>query len=392
MPIRYDIIDSELKPGHRTPEGYLMVDAIAMRPGVFSYMRADGSVQREARLPEDVSAPDALQSLAGKPVVLLHPREDGNPIDVTPENVADYQVGTVGTDLQVLANGHVKVQLIVHRQDALDFIAKGGRQLSPGYRVREDHTPGELGGSRYDMAGRDIRFNHLALVPRGRQGDSVAIRLDADSAIQTNTTQPVDPAPTHQRTPMFKIRIDGIEVEVADPAAAKLIEQAIEKRDAAEKALADANAKLAAETTRADEAEGKVAAFEASKRSDAEIEAERIAWSKERAEALAAADKLGVKLDEADAELSNAAIRRKVVCSRIDSFTDETPDAVISGAMTGLIGSAPATPASTSRLDAAHRPAAKGEPKNTPASGSSRADAGEEMTNSLLDAWKPSVD
>jgi len=364
MATRYDIIDAELndlKPAHRTPEGYLMVEGTVTRTGVFAYTRADGTKQWEARLLEDVTDDASLESLAGKPIVLLHPREDGTPVDVTPDNVAQYQVGTMGTELKVLANGHVRAQLLIHRRDAIDAIERDGiRQLSPGYAVREDATPGEYEGRRYDLAQRDIRYNHLAIVPRGRQGEAVSFRLDADDAVQAPNHQPAEPANNRQGCSMHKVRIDGIEVEVADAATVKLIESREKRIDELEAGNTTLAEQLAAEKTRADEAEGKAAALEANVRTDEQIEAERIAWAKERAELTSAAQRLSVKLDDADAELGNADLRRKIVASKLDSLAEDASDDTVSGALAALLTQAP----SKSRVDGAFVPPADGQPSN----------------------------
>src|SRR5690606_20498946 len=67
-------------------------------------------------------------------------------------------------------------------------------------------------GEKYDRVQRRIRYNHVAIVPEGRAGEAVALRMDAAG----NTIPPgghVAPGqngeiPREERT-MFTIRIDG---------------------------------------------------------------------------------------------------------------------------------------------------------------------------------------
>ena len=75
---RFDNIDRSewmTTPFERTTEGFLKGRAIVTSGGVFTYKRADGSLQRELRLPEEVFALATLESLKLKPVTLNHPTE-----------------------------------------------------------------------------------------------------------------------------------------------------------------------------------------------------------------------------------------------------------------------------------------------------------------------------
>src|SRR5690606_25874157 len=90
---------------------------------------------------------------------------------------------------------------------------KDRREVSCGYRCLVDETPGVTPeGERYDRVQRRIRYNHVAIVPEGRAGEAVALRMDAAG----NTIPPgghVAPGqngeiPREERT-MFTIRIDG---------------------------------------------------------------------------------------------------------------------------------------------------------------------------------------
>jgi uncharacterized protein len=68
----------------------------------------------------------------------------------------------------------------------IDKIMKGGkRELSLGYKVDIEEISGVWNGQEYDAIQRNIRINHLAIVPRGRAGNARLNldRLDAESII-----------------------------------------------------------------------------------------------------------------------------------------------------------------------------------------------------------------
>ena len=91
---RFDNIDGSdwmTIPFERTAEGFLKGRAIVTSIGVFNYRRADGSIQRELRLPEEVFSTGTLDSLKMKPVTLNHPNEF-----VTSENAGELSVGSLG--------------------------------------------------------------------------------------------------------------------------------------------------------------------------------------------------------------------------------------------------------------------------------------------------------
>ena len=171
----------ELHPAHRTEEGFLYVEGRATRAGVFLYRRADGSIIRELRSPEEVGSPESLASLARKPITNNHPPEF-----VDAANADKYAAGTVDPEVvweQDHADGFVKVRGTIMRQDAIDAIDSGRLELSCGYHADVDETPGVWTDShgtnhRYDAIQKNIRYNHLALVDRGRAGNQAKLRID----------------------------------------------------------------------------------------------------------------------------------------------------------------------------------------------------------------------
>ena len=228
---RFDNIDHSewmTTPFERTTEGFLKGRAIVTCCGVFTYKRADGTLQRELRLPEEVFAPATLESLKLKPVTLNHPTEL-----VTPENADMLQVGSLGdnpsstnqeyngygepTDLKKLTDGlNVAVDMIITKKDAIDAVINGKQGLSMGYTCDiEMAEPGSTWcGIEYDYIQRNIKYNHCAIVDAGRAGDNAKIELRVDSADAVLEDKLVT---KDGGTKMLKkINLDGIDYEAEE--------------------------------------------------------------------------------------------------------------------------------------------------------------------------------
>ena len=153
-----------------TKEGYLIDHPIVTRIGIFEYHNPDGSVRREFRPPDEVFNPDSLASYAGKPVIVTH---DAGYVNT--ENVTDEEIGTI------LEPGYqdgesVRAKIVIH--DVESMKESGLKELSLGYNLDIDNTPGEYQGEHYDAIQRNIRINHLALVAEARAGDSARLNID----------------------------------------------------------------------------------------------------------------------------------------------------------------------------------------------------------------------
>lgn len=181
-----------LRKSYRTPEGYLFAEGLATRTGVLLYRNDDGSARRELRPPEEVMNPASLGTLGRRPVTLGHPMdEQGRPVKVDSKNVEEYGVGTVGETIFREQGGFVKVDLTLQREDAIKAVESGTRELSCGYDCRLDWTEGEWFGEPFDCIQRDIAYNHLAVVDRGRAGSKVRMNVDHGDAIVTPGDLPI---------------------------------------------------------------------------------------------------------------------------------------------------------------------------------------------------------
>ncbi len=205
---RYDF--SPIEKYEVTPEGYLRAWASIARTGIQLYTDADGSVRREYRPETEVASPDSLASFAGKAITSEHP-----PVLLDAANTKDYQVGFSGTEV-VYDNGFVKAVMTITDEDTIERIMRGdAREVSAGYRVNYDPTPGVTdSGEHYDGIQKEIIGNHIAVVRRGRAGPQVKLHLDRqDAADPSLITNNEDPSMT------AKVNFDGAEFEVSESVA-----------------------------------------------------------------------------------------------------------------------------------------------------------------------------
>jgi hypothetical protein len=244
----------QLSSARVSPEGFLLFEGIATRAGVFPYVQPDGSIRREYRSPEQVTAEASLDTLRRKPVTLNHPTDaQGKRILVTPDNARTHVSGALTDDVEIcdtvsFAPGdepgpYIKASGIVYDMDALrNVVLADERALSCGYTCEVELLPGVTPhGEPYDAVQRNISYNHLAIVPKGRAGEVALLRLDAagDELYINPTPQPTPaPAPAAAPAPQerhVKIKLkDNICVEIKDDASPEAIDAISElKADAA---------------------------------------------------------------------------------------------------------------------------------------------------------------
>ncbi len=224
----------------KLPNGWLKADGYLTRIGVFAYTKADGSQQRELRLPEEVFSDAAIESFRMVPLTGGHPvKEPGGML--TADNTAQYQRGSVGERLYP-EGGYLRGPVMITDAAAIKEVEAGAQELSCGYHCELEQTSGVWNGQPYDVIQRNIIGNHVAYLKKGRAGPEVRLHLDAADAIQIETPQ--------EHT--VQVRLDGIPFEIPDSAAAAL-----------EKERAGQQAKLDAATATAKKAESEAAQAQA---------------------------------------------------------------------------------------------------------------------------------
>ena len=221
MAKRFEILKLDaLEKVEKTPEGFLRLPARVTRTGIFIYRKADGSLVKELRPSDEVFNADSLASLLGKPLTNNHPTEGR----VDTQNATQHTVGFTSDSVQEDGK-FVKLFLNIIDEDTIKAIQSGKQELSCGYTCQVDPTAGEFEGERFDSVQRHIRYNHVALVHRGRAGSEVKLALDSDDAVledrirgdtPNNNTQK-DPNPIQKedkKMELESIKLDDQEVKV----------------------------------------------------------------------------------------------------------------------------------------------------------------------------------
>lgn len=159
-------------------EGYLVATAKVARTGIQEYLAIElgdialnagfsaNDVVRVNRPEESVFATDTLNSITRVPVTVNHPDEN-----VTAENWANLAVGEVGDSVK--RDGEwIVVNPMIKDSAAIKAAKTTHKEISMGYTA--DIVPC-ADKSIADFEMKNIRMNHLALVPRGRAGHEARI-------------------------------------------------------------------------------------------------------------------------------------------------------------------------------------------------------------------------
>jgi uncharacterized protein len=174
----------------RTPQGGVRVAASLTRTGVLPYRQPDGSSRLEYRPATEVFRADSLASLDSAPITR------GHAAWITPDNWRDHSLGHVVEGSARKDGALIAAELVIQDNEGMARIdASELGEVSMGYTCDFDPTPGTSPeGERYDGVQRNIRYNHVALLPSGagRAGRDVALRLDALDVVETRSDA-IDP-------------------------------------------------------------------------------------------------------------------------------------------------------------------------------------------------------
>jgi len=229
---RFDI--AEIQKASRTAQGFLKAPVRATRTGIFIYKDAKGNEFRELRLPEEVFTKPSMDSLVMIPITNNHPYEF-----VDSYNAKTHMVGFTGEKVYKDEDTFLSTTAIITDERTIKEVeSKEKEQVSLGYKAALEIKDGFWNGKamaengtedeRFDAIQRDIRYNHLAVVPAGRAGEDVKLRLDS----KNNLVPQID-----REDSKMKLKIGDKEFEV-DQALGDAIKSVIKGKDAAEGKLA----------------------------------------------------------------------------------------------------------------------------------------------------------
>jgi hypothetical protein len=119
----------------------------------------------------EIEDPESIKSLEGVSIVA------GDHTWLTPELISDYGMGQVAGTPQVAAP-FLGCDLMVTNPDAISAIENGEiGEISAAYRAETDFTPGTFNNEVYDAVQRSIRYNHIAVIPKGHGRGGAEVRI-----------------------------------------------------------------------------------------------------------------------------------------------------------------------------------------------------------------------
>ena len=189
-----------------------ITDVPIARVGVFPYLKADSSVEMEAKLPDELLSDSTVSSADSKPVTNDHPTEL-----VNQQNASKYMKGFTADNAHV-DNDTLKVDMTITDADLISEINKGKQELSIGFETEIVPEKGEYKGVAYDSVQKNIQINHVAVVEHGRAGHSVRLIGDSAEMIEEQDVQKKG-----KQMETTKVRLDGADVTVATGDADKII-------------------------------------------------------------------------------------------------------------------------------------------------------------------------
>lgn len=285
-------------------DGCLVAEVLAARTGLQDYQGRevdpdnahglrDKAVVKVWRPEEEVFKDASLASYSAAPVTVNHPAEM-----VDSSNWKRHGVGEINGDI-VRDGQRVRVPVIVRDAAAVKAAQTTHKQLSMGYSTTLDFTPGTTpDGAAYDAVQRDIRINHIALVPVARGGPELRI---------------VDERPKEPTT--MKIKIGDAEVDATNGEAVRIAVDALNtKLSTSLTALTAAEAQAVADAATITAKDAEIADL-TKKLADAAITPAKLAdAAKVYADVQAKAKALGVTV-AADAD--TATIKKAVVDAKM---------------------------------------------------------------------------
>jgi uncharacterized protein len=319
---RYDRIDAPdwmTQSFTQTPEGFLTGRACVTNIGVFPYRMDDGSIEMELRHPDDVFEPASMDSLKLKPITNDHP-----PVLLTPDNVAEYQVGNVGDNPINGDNIHLTIDATFQAASVIKDIMAGKQELSCGYSCDLVDESGDWLGVPYNKRQKNIRYNHVAVVDKARAGEAAHIKLDAGDAEMINmvdmktinsTAGAVNNKKEDTMSEMKTVKLDGVDYQAEA--------QVITALNTAQKNLDAANVSIASEKEKVSKLEAERDTLKETNeqlKKDAvdEQKINALVEAKLRVLNYAAKAKVEVKKDMDDAGIKKAVILAKFPAAKLD--------------------------------------------------------------------------
>lgn len=303
----------------KNDKGFLQGDAAVTRTGIFLYANPDGTLRRELRHPDDVFDSKSIESMKMIPITDDHPHQRL----VDSQNAKDVAVGHVGENIKIDGKNVIAPIAITH-DSGIKSVNNGKRELSLGYTADIIDEQGIYDGEPYDARQKNIRYNHLAVVTRGRAGSQARINLDSHDAIQIieNEGKYHFNKAEGDKKMLEKVKIDGLFYDAA-PEVKNHFDKLIQKNDKNEKEISELKDKLESITAERDVAKQKLDEHQSK-----DLNADINKAAKERVKLLNIAEKVidvkdfDVLYEKDDLEIKKLVIKELMPKAKIDGASD----------------------------------------------------------------------
>lgn len=233
-----------------TSHGFLIAEAYLTRTGVFDYYK-DNKLMRELRPEDEVFKQESLDTLKFAPITWEHPKDF-----VNADNIKKVDIGVVGENI-VREGDLVKCTLQIRDKDAVRYILDQHKQgksieLSCGYEAEVE--PGEGHHDKdglYNAVQKNIKYNHLSIVNKGRAGNKVKLKLDKK---EFNMKKFRRKALTHLDVSAYNVDLPEEAIDIVKEFSSKL--------DDAENVLIEQDKNLKETTKKRDELQAKIDEYE----------------------------------------------------------------------------------------------------------------------------------
>lgn len=242
MKQRYDRVEIT-ETAKEDGNGFLNYDLVAVRAGVYPYVdRETGEVTYELKHPDDLLKNETIQQLNNLPIT------DGHPYKlVSIDNARELVKGWTHEKVKVENGDVVNKATVFDSRLIADIVTGNKKECSLGFLCDVVEEEGIYEGQRYNRRQMNFKFNHLAMVNKGRCGPECSAKLDEkeDFAVQIRTDE-VDQYQKNKdkgRDGKMKIKLDGVEYEVPEVVASR-ITSLEEKNDELNKTVGQLEGKL----------------------------------------------------------------------------------------------------------------------------------------------------
>lgn len=210
--------------------GFFKAKVRLTKPGVYPYLLGDGTIRKEAKLPDEIFNPAFLKSLDGIPITDGHPYEHGGLV-----NSDNYNQLMKG----IITNPRIEDGFVVADETLFDPVliasVKAGekREVSLGLKAKQVAQTGKYSGSVYDSIQTEMKANHMAHVVRGRVENARIVLDGIEYGIQQGEISMADIATQEAEPIWLNGFLDKIVSKILSVFEAKKAEPAVVADEAA---------------------------------------------------------------------------------------------------------------------------------------------------------------